>query len=127
MARFLKSLERPVSEGFRIIIGLLFLQHGLQELFGMFGGPTEANPLRWAAGAIELGGGALVAAGLFTRWAAFFSSGTMAAAYFLIHAPNGFLPIENDGERAVLYCWAFLVIATRGPGPWSLDALLRRR
>ena len=127
MARFLKSLERPVSEGFRIITGLLFLQHGLHKLFGMFGGSTPAEPLLWAAGAIELGGGALVAAGLFTRWAAFFSSGTMAAAYFFVHAPRGFWPIENNGELSVLYCWAFLVIATRGPGPWSLDALLRRR
>jgi putative oxidoreductase len=126
MATFLRPLERPISEGFRIITGLLFLQHGLQKLFGMFGGSTPAEPLLWAAGAIELCGGALVAAGLFTRWAAFFSSGAMAAAYFFVHAPHGFWPIVNKGELAVLYCWAFLMIATRGPGPWSLDAMLRR-
>ena len=127
MARFLKTFEGPISEGFRIIAGLLFLQHGLQNLFGTFGGSTPADPLLWAAGTIELCGGALVAAGLFTRWAAFFSSGTMAAAYFMVHAPQGFWPIVNKGELAALYCWAFLLIAARGPGPWSLDALLRRR
>ena len=127
MASFLKPLEGPISEGFRIIIGLLFLQHGLQKLFGMFGGSTPADPLLWAAGTIELCGGALVTAGLFTRWAAFFASGAMAAAYFTVHAPLGFWPIVNKGELAVLYCWAFLLIGARGPGPWSLDALLRRR
>jgi putative oxidoreductase len=127
MAAFLRPFEGPISEGFRILTGLLFLQHGLQKLFGMFGGSNPADPLLWAAGAIELGAGALVAAGLFTRWAAFFASGTMAAAYFMVHAPQGFWPIENKGELAALYCWAFLLIAARGPGPWSLDALLRRR
>ena len=58
---------------------------------------------------------------------AFFASGAMAVAYFMVHAPKGFWPIENHGELAALYCWAFLLIAARGPGPWSLDALLRRR
>ena len=76
---------------------------------------------------IELIGGGMVAAGLFTRWAAFFSSGTMAVAYFMAHAPKGFWPIENRGELAILYCWAFLLISARGAGPWSLDAVLRRR
>ena len=127
MAAFLRPFEGPISEGFRILTGLLFLMHGLQKLFGMFGGQTPADPLLWAAGAIELLAGTLVAAGLFTRWAAFFASGTMAAAYFMVHAPQGFWPIENKGELAALYCWAFLLIAARGPGPWTLDALLRRR
>jgi len=127
MARFLKPLEGPISEGFRILVGLLFLQHGLQKIFGMFGGSSPADPLIWAAGGIELLGGGLVALGLFTRWAAFFASGAMAVAYFMVHAPQGFWPIVNKGELAALYCWAFLLIAARGPGPWSLDALLRRR
>ena len=127
MAAFLRRFEGPISEWFRILTGLLFLQHGLQKLFGMFGGSTPADPVLWAAGAIELCAGGLVAAGLFTRWAAFFASGTMAAAYFMVHAPQGFWPIANKGELAALYCWAFLLIAARGPGPWSLDALLRRR
>lgn len=127
MAKFLKPFEGFIFEGLRILAGLLFLQHGLKKLFGMFGGSEPSDPLIWAAGVIELCGGALVAAGLFTRWAAFFASGTMAVAYFTVHAPKGFWPIQNGGELAALYCWAFLLIAARGPGPWSLDALLRRR
>ncbi len=126
MAKFLRPLDGSVAEAFRILVGLLFLQHGLQKLFGMFGGSSPADPVIWAAGTIELLGGGLVAAGLFTRWAAFFCSGTMAVAYFMVHAPKDFWPILNKGELSVLYCWAFLMIATRGPGPWSLDAMLRR-
>ena len=126
--KFLKRFETPIYEGLRILAGLMFMQHGLQKVFGMFGGAPDAMPeaLRWAAGFIELIGGACIAGGLFTRWAAFFCSGTMALAYFMAHAPNHALPLVNHGELAVLYCWVFLLIAARGPGPWSLDALLRR-
>ena len=126
MAKFLKPFESPIFEGFRVLAGLLFAQHGLQKIFGMFGGSPPADPLMWATGTIELVGGLLVAGGLFTRWAAFFCSGSMAAAYFMVHQPRDFWPIVNEGELAILYCWAFLLIAARGPGPWSLDALLRR-
>ena len=70
--------------------------------------------------------GTLILVGLFTSAAAFISSGEMAFAYFLSHAPAGGLPIQNRGEESVLYCFMFLYIATQGDGRWSLRALLRR-
>ena len=107
----------------RIIFGLLFFCHGGQKLFGLFGGgPPEMNAALWIAGTIEFFGGAMVAAGLFTGWAAFLCSGLMAFAYFLAHQPQGFLPIQNRGEMAVLYCWFFLFAAAKGSGIWSIDA-----
>ena len=81
----------------------------------------------WFAGAIELVGGALLTVGLFTRCAAIVMSGEMAFAYFLSHAPHGFFPILNRGDSAILYCFVFFYIAFAGAGPWSLDALLRKR
>jgi putative oxidoreductase len=74
------------------------------------------------AGPIELIGGTLVMIGLFTRWAAFLCSGLMAFAYWMAHGPRALLPILNEGELAVLYCFAFLFIAARGAGIWSVDA-----
>jgi putative oxidoreductase len=125
---FLKRFEGVIYAGLRIIAGLMFLQHGLQKIFGAFGGaPAELpEPLRWVAGSIELVGGALIAAGLSTRWAAFLCSGTMAVGYFVAHAPQGFFPILNRGELAILYCWIFLLVAARGSGSLSLDKLLAR-
>ena len=106
---------------FRIVVGFLFLFHGLQKLFGAFGGkPVELVSLMGLAGTIELVCGLLVMLGLFARWAAFLASGTMAVAYFMVHFPQAFWPIENKGELAVVYCFAFLYIAARGAGPWSL-------
>jgi putative oxidoreductase len=108
---------------FRIIFGLLFASHGAQKILGMFGGPKAEIPLIMAAGWIELVGGLLIALGLFTGVAAFLCSGTMAVAYFMAHAPHGFWPIVNKGEAAVLYCFAFLYMASRGSGRWSIDGL----
>ncbi len=111
---------------FRIVVGFLFMFHGMQKLFGAFGGEkVEMASLMGLAGAIELFGGLLVMIGLFTSWAAFISSGTMAAAYFMAHANQGLWPIQNHGETAVLYCFAFLYIAARGAGPWSVAAAAR--
>ena len=127
MATFLKPFEGPIYAGFRILAGLMFMQHGLQKLFGILKeAPAMPPPMLYTAGGIELLGGALVALGLFTRWAAFFSSGLMAAAYFIAHAAKGFFPMLNGGELAVLYCWAFLFIAAHGPGSISLDRALNR-
>jgi putative oxidoreductase len=128
MAAFLKPFEGPIYGALRILVGLLFLAHGLQKLFGLFGGPPAElpSPLLWTAGVIELVGGACVALGLLTRWAAFLCSGLMAAAYFMAHAPQGFFPIVNRGELSALYCWIFLFIAAHGPGAWSLDRILSR-
>ena len=106
----------------RIVFGFLFIFHGLQKIFGLFGGRTaELLSLRGLAGAIEIVGGALIMVGLYTRPAAFIASGQMAAAYFMSHQPAGFWPIQNRGELAALYCFAFLYIAARGKGAWGLD------
>jgi putative oxidoreductase len=121
---FLKPHADKIYAPMRIFAGLMFMSHGLQKVFGLFGGaPAEAPAfIVWGAGLIELIGGALVAAGLFAAPAAFVCSGTMAAAYFMAHASSGFFPIVNKGELAVLYCWVFFVIAARGAGIWSVDA-----
>lgn len=112
----------------RIVVALLFLEHGTSRLFGFPSPlPTPAMfSLYWFAGAIELVGGALLALGLFSRTAAFIMAGEMAFAYFLSHAPNGFFPILNRGDAAILYCFVFFYITFAGAGPWSLDAMVRR-
>jgi putative oxidoreductase len=112
----------------RIMVGLLFLEHGTQKLLGF---PPSANPgptllsLMGIQGIIELVGGILIVLGLFTRPVAFILSGDMAVAYFMSHFPNSFFPIINRGDAAVLYCFAFLYLAAAGGGPWSLDASRR--
>ena len=113
----------------RIVVGLLFLEHGLQKFFGFpvpFPMPGPLPPMVMAAGAIELIAGALVTIGLFTRLAAFVASGEMAVAYFIGHFPKGFWPVENMGEGAILYCFIFLYIAAAGPGAWSIDGARTR-
>ncbi|MBI2220733.1 MAG: DoxX family protein [Acidobacteria bacterium] len=122
------SLEGYAYAAFRIVTGLLFLFHGLQKLFGLYGGQVvPMGSLFWVAGVIELAGGLLVMVGLFTTAAALVASGEMAAAYFMAHAPKGVWPIVNQGELAVLYCFAFLFIATRGAGMLSADRVFRRK
>jgi putative oxidoreductase len=99
----------------RIVVGLLFAFHGAQKLFGLFGGQRVALASQLgAAGIIELFGGLLIAAGVAVTPAAFICSGEMAFAYFQAHAPRGALPIQNAGELAVLYCFVFLYISSRG-------------
>jgi putative oxidoreductase len=117
----------------RVVAGLLFMQHGLQKVLGLLGGyrgtPGATAPLvsqSGLAGLLELGGGLLLALGLFTRPVAFVLSGLMAVAYFMSHAPDGFWPLLNRGELAALYSFVFLMFSATGAGPWSLDALLRR-
>jgi putative oxidoreductase len=113
----------------RIVVALLFFEHGLSKLFGV--PQAAAYPalfsLSWFAAAIEFIGGALLAVGLFARTAAFIMSGEMAFAYFISHAPHDFFPIINRGDAAILYCFIFLYIAFAGGGPWSLDAILARQ
>ena len=100
---FLKPYAEQSYALMRIVVGLLFMQHGLQKIFGLFGGvPKEAPPV------------------------AFLCSGTMAVAYFMAHFPKGFFPLLNGGELAVLYCWIFFAIAAKGAGIWSVDAARSR-
>lgn len=108
----------------RIVVALLFFEHGLSKLFG-FPSPhmPEMFSLTWYAGVIEFFGGGLLALGLFTRLSAFVMSGQMAFAYFLSHAPHSFFPIVNRGDSAILFCFIFLYFVFAGGGPWSLDAL----
>jgi putative oxidoreductase len=111
-----------VYAAFRIVTGFLFLFHGLQKLLGLFGGTVmPVGSLPWIAGVIELVGGTLVMIGLLTRVAAFICSGEMAVAYFMAHQSKGGWPVQNGGELAALYCFAFLYIAARGAGIWSVD------
>ena len=127
---FLKPHADKIYALMRIIVGLMFMAHGLQKIFGWFGGVPEGAPafIVYGAGAIELVTGALIAIGLFTAPAAFLASGTMAAAFFMGHVmspqnpTHNILPIVNKGELAVVYCWLFLFIAAYGSGIWSVDA-----
>jgi putative oxidoreductase len=108
----------------RIVVGFLFACHGAQKLFGVLGGRQELHDVvGLLGGIIEFGAGIAVAIGLFTAIAAFIASGEMAVAYFKAHAPHGFWPIMNHGELAVLYCFVFLYISTRGDGNFSLRRL----
>jgi len=124
MAGFMKTYNAQTYALLRIMTGALFVCHGSQKLIGWPGeAPAEAPAfILYTAGPIELVAGALVMVGLYTRWAAFISSGTMAAAYWMAHGTKHLLPILNHGELAVLYCFIFLFIAANGPGIWSADA-----
>jgi putative oxidoreductase len=135
MYRDLSSIASgPVRSLFRTVVGFLFACHGASSLFGILGGvpgthggtvPFGVWPGWWAA-MIELVGGAMVALGLFTPVAALICSGSMAYAYFVVHQSFGLLPMENKGEPAALYAWAFLLIAITGAGPWTITRLFRR-
>ena len=114
----------------RIMTALLTIEHGTQKYFAF--PPSEYFPeapallsMMGIAGIIELVGGLLILIGLFTRPAAFVLSGFMAAAYFIGHAPNGFFPVNNGGDAAILYCFVFLYLIFAGPGAWSVDAMRR--
>lgn len=115
MERVLGRLTPYLYGLLRIVAGVLFAFHGAQKLFGMFGGRQVALVSQFGlAGGIELVCGLLIAIGLLTSLAAFLASGEMAAAYFIAHYPQGPIPIQNGGELALLYCFLFLYIASRG-------------
>lgn len=126
---------QPYALGlFRIVIGLLFLCHGVSKLFGLLGGadgqggtvPAGTWP-GWYSAVIELVGGSMVLLGLGTRAAAFISSGAMAYAYFKVHQPSALWPIENGGEGAALFCWAMFLLIFTGSGALGLDQLFGKR
>lgn len=111
----------------RIMTGFLFVPHGVQKLFGLGGVGPRHDPLALVAGSIELVGGTLILIGFQTRWVAFVCSGLMAAAYFIGHGTDAFLPILNRGELAALYCFVFLLFWANGSGAWSVDQCLADR
>ena len=114
----------------RIIAAFLYAQHGAQKLFGFLAPPPGTGAPLFSfmgfAGFLEFFGGLLVLLGLFTRPVAFILSGQMAVAYFMVHAPNGFWPMANKGDLAVLWCFVFFYLAAAGGGVWSLDRALKR-
>jgi putative oxidoreductase len=117
----------------RVVTGALFMEHGLQKLFGLlvdpshpWNGPPPALSQFWVAGVLETVGGLLIVLGLFTRPVAFLLAGEMAVAYFTAHLPRSFWPVINGGEHTVLYCFIYLYLCATGPGPYSLDAAVRR-
>ncbi|MGW4379408.1 DoxX family protein [Kitasatospora sp. NPDC004531] len=129
----LADRARPTVLGLtRIVVSLLFACHGAATLFGVLGGPHGKAPQfgewpGWWAAAIQLVGGALVLIGVATRPAALVCSGSMAYAYFEVHQGNALWPIQNGGEPAAMFCWAFLLIAVTGPGGLALGTAFRRR
>ena len=113
---------------FRIVFGLIFCMFGLQKLAGLFGGPQmPLGSMLGVAGLIETVCGFLILIGFQVRPAAFLASGEMAAAYFIAHVPQNILPIVNMGERAAMFCFAFLYMSSRGAGIWSVDSAMSKR
>jgi putative oxidoreductase len=112
----------------RVIIALLFMEHGTEKLLGF---PVAAHPgpaplsLLGIQGMFELAGGFFLLIGLFTRPVAFILAGDMAVAYAIVHAPRGFFPVLNGGDAAVLFCFSFLYLAAVGGGVWGLDPIQR--
>lgn len=129
---FLDRFSAPLLGLLRVVSGLLFMEHGTAKLLNfppteMFAQAPAVGSLMWIAGVLELVGGALLVLGLFTRPVAFVLSGQMAAAYWMAHAPQSPYPIQNGGDAAILFCFAFLYIAAAGGGPLSLDGVLFKK
>jgi putative oxidoreductase len=129
-------LHGVIHSALRVMTGALFMQHGLQKLFGLllspdrpWSGPPPVFSQFWFAGVLETFGGFLIVIGLFTRPVAFLLAGEMAVAYFQAHAPRNFFPVLNGGEPVVLFCFVYLYLFVAGAGPYSVDAALfgRRR
>ncbi|HET8807978.1 MAG TPA: DoxX family protein [Methylophaga sp.] len=129
MDNFLATWQPRVLSILRIVTAFLFMQHGAQKILGFPAEqryPFDIMSLSGVAGVLELFGGALLLIGLFTRPVAFILSGMMAVGYFLVHAPQGFWPLNNGGELAALFSFVFLYLWTAGGGAWSVDNLIKR-
>ena len=128
MTSLYASLDRGrpyVLSVLRIVVALLFLEHGLQKYFGFPSAGPPMRPILYVQGVIEIVGGIFLLIGAYTRVVAFILAGDMAVAYFIAHFPRSFFPAVNDGDAAVLYCFAFFYIVFAGGGPWSLDRAYR--
>jgi putative oxidoreductase len=129
----IRTLAPYARSVLRVVVGFTFSLHGMQKLLGFFGGmggkgaTVPFGSLPWFAGGLELIGGLLIILGLFTSPVAFILCGEMAVAYFKAHFPQGFIPLLNHGELAVVYCFVFLYLSIAGAGPLSLDSLVRRK
>jgi len=130
MGDTLDRYQPQILSIFRIILGLLILQHGCSKWLGFpVPGPATVSVtslVGWA-GFIELIGGSLITAGLFTRCAAFIVSGEMAVGYWTQHFPRGWTPMGNGGSLITLYCFGALLLVFFGGGIWSFDRLLRKK
>ncbi len=128
-----RGLAPQLRSLLRIVAALLFMQFGTMKLFGWpIAMPPQAGPLHvfseiGIAGILEAFGGTLILLGLFTSPVAFILSGEMAVAYFQGHAPHGFWTLANGGSDAVFYCFLWLYLSAADPGPWSVDAWIRRK
>jgi putative oxidoreductase len=111
----------------RIVTSLLFLEHGLEKLFGFPVAGPALSPLVAIQAVIEVFGGAALLVGVYARPVAFVLCGDMAVAYFMAHFPRSFYPIVNGGDAAVLYCFVFFYIVLAGAGPWSVDDVVLKR
>ena len=130
MDNFLTAWRPRVLSLVRIISAFLFMAHGTQKMFGFPAEqryPFELFSLSGAAGVLEVIGGFLLLIGLFTRPVAFILSGQMAVAYFLVHAPQGFWPLNNGGELATMFSFVFLYFVFAGGGSWSVDAVCKAK
>lgn len=127
---YVRSYEKHIYCIFRILVGLLFMQHGGQKLFGLFGGVDGAGStaallsMYGVAGMIELIGGLLLVIGVLTRLVALIAAGQMIVAQFIAHLPEGVIPIQNGGELGLLYIAAFLILFLYGSGQYSLERLV---
>jgi putative oxidoreductase len=124
MTSLYANLERGrpyILSVLRIVVALLFLEHGLPKYFGFPSAGPPMTPLLYLQGAIEIVGSILLLVGAYTRVVAFILAGDMAVAYFMAHLPRSFFPVANGGDAAVLFCFAFLYILFAGGGPWSVD------
>jgi putative oxidoreductase len=125
---FISRFENQIYAIFRVVAGFLFLWHGSTKLFDFPpSGHDMPTYIVWIAGPVEFIGGLLVMIGLWTPWAAFVCSGQMAYAYWSAHGTDAILPSMNGGELAMIYCFLFLYIASRGSGVFSIDHLLEKR
>lgn len=125
-------LADPMLSIFRIVAGLIFMSAGSMKLFGWPPSPVEMPPIElwsqmWFGGVLEVYGGLAIVLGLLTRPVAFVLAGEMAVAYFQFHFPQSVFPTVNNGIPPVLYCFFFLYLMFEGPGPWSLDRIVRNR
>ena len=126
----LNQYQPQILSIFRIVFGLLILQHGFSKWFGFpVPGPAGLQLMTMVgiAGCIELIAGSLITVGLFTRYAAFFVAGHTAVGYWMVHFPRGWTPMGNNGSLITAYCFAALLLVFFGGGCWSLDAALRKR